>query len=766
MRRAVVKSAIEEDRASDPTPRPAADAGRPGLLARSRLDLPTSLIGTVIVVLLALLHMQDPAVIEAFRLKGFDDLQTLHPRPPQSALPVTIVDIDDASLAAIGQWPWPRSVFAELFGRLGQMGARVVVCDILFAERDRYSPPVYAESLAARDPGLAAQLRTLPDNDALMAGAMAENLVVLGVSGVAEALDAGERKPLPTPIVAMGADPRQFLEEMQGLVGVTPTLSAAAAGLGLVTLNPDVDGIVRRVPLIGSVDGQILPSLALEAVRIAARADKLFVRSGPYGVSSVSIGGTAIPVDGQGRAWVRYGLPDPDQYVSAAQVLGGDVAADRFQGHIVFIGASAAGLGDIKPAPIVGAMPGVEIQASLLHTLISGHVPRRSASTALTENIGLLVLGLLLAWTGPFLRAGFLPALLGLVVAAGLAGTWYAFLRHDLLVDGIYIAVSLAVLLFWLAMARYVREESRRRTIRNAFSRYLSPVMVDRLTSSARALNLGGERRELTILFSDIRGFTTMSERYEQDPEGLTALLTRYFTAMSATIQVRSGTIDKYIGDAIMAFWNAPLPVERHPRAACLAALEMRGKLVELNEELRREAGERGEELRPIKIGIGLNTGVCFVGNMGSEQRFNYTVIGDPVNVASRIEGRCKSYGFDIVIGETTRDGAADLAALEIDRVRLMGKTTATRLFALLGDDKVAASARFQELADEHAAMIACYRARDWESAMQKLRRCHHLGQAYRLDDFYELFGLRIALYMTEPPPADWDGSHVAEDKH
>lgn len=758
--------ATSEDRASAVTDSRPSGSDSSTRLDRSRLDLPTSVVGSFIVVLLVLLHLLSPAVVEAFRLKIFDELQTLHPRPPESPIPVTIVDIDDASLAAIGQWPWPRSVFAELFGRLAQMGAGVVVCDILFAERDRYSPPVYADSLAARDPGLAAQLRTLPDNDALMAGAMAENLVVLGVSGIPEALDGGNRKPLPTPIVAMGNDPREFLPQMQGLVGVTPVLSAAAAGLGLVTLIPDVDGIVRRVPLIGSVNGQLLPSLVLEAARIALHADKLFVRSGPNGISSISIGRAAIPVDAEGRAWVRYGLSNPEQYVSAAQVIEGTVPADRFAGHIVFIGASAAGLGDIKPAPIVGAMPGVEIQASLLHTLLSDKVPSRPLSVILAENIGLLVLGLLLAWTGPFLRAGYLPALLGLVVAAGLAGTWYAFRYHQLLVDGVYIAAALAVLLFWLAMARYVREEARRRTIRNAFSRYLSPVMVDRLTSSARALNLGGERRELTVLFSDIRGFTTLSERYERDPEGLTALLTRYFTAMSATIQEQSGTIDKYIGDAIMAFWNAPLSVERHPRAACLAALQMRERLAGLNATLAAEAEERGEEFKPLRIGIGLNTGVCFVGNMGSEQRFNYTVIGDPVNVASRIEGRCKSYGFDLVIGETTRDGAPELAVLEVDRVRLMGKTTATRLFALLGDETVAASERFQELADEHTAMVARYRERDWEGAMQKLRHCHHLGQPYNLGDFYELFGLRIALYMTEPPPPDWDGSHVAEGKH
>ena len=744
---------------------PASGAERGDGNAR-RVDLPTSLIGSLLVVLLVFLHILNPAAIESFRLKVFDELQALYPRPPVSAVPVTIVDIDDHSLAAIGQWPWPRSVFAELLGRLGEMGAVVVACDILFPERDRYSPPVYAESLAARDPKLAAALRSLPDHDVLMAGAMAERLVVLGVTGIGAEIDGAVRKPKATPVIAMGDDPRRFLPELPGLVGATPVLSEAAAGLGLVTLTPDVDGIVRRVPLVGYVGGQLLPSLALESLRIAIGAEKVFVRSGPGGITGITLGGVNIPVDAEGRAWVRYGLPDPDQYVRASDVLAGTLPPDRIEGHIVFIGASAAGLGDIKPAPIVGSMPGVEIQASLLQTLVAGSVLRRPAEVVQLENLILLVLGIALAWVGPHLRAGYLPALLGLAAAGGIGGTWWAFRYHQVLVDGLYVAGGLAVLLFWLAMARYVREESRRRTIRAAFSRYLSPVMVDRLTSSARALNLGGERRELTVLFSDIRGFTTLSERFEDDPVGLTELLSRYFTAMSATIQERSGTIDKYIGDAIMAFWNAPLPVQDHPRAACLAALDMRPRLAELNAALAEEAKARGEELGAIRIGVGLNTGVCFVGNMGSEQRFNYTVIGDPVNVASRIEGRCKGYGLEIVIGESTALAAPGLATLEIDRVQLLGKTSATRLFTLVGDETVAAGERFGELKGEHDAMLAAYRSRDWDGAMAKLRRCHHLGHGYGLDPFYELYGQRIDAYRTDPPPAGWDGSVVAEDKH
>ena len=566
------------------TKEPARPSGEIADRDTRRVDLPTSIVGSLLVVLLVVLHLANPAVIEAFRHKVFDELQSLHPRPPQQTLPITIVDIDDASLARIGQWPWPRSVFAQLFDKLGEYGARSITCDILFPESDRYSPPVFAQQVEGVAPELAASLRGLPDNDTRMAEAMARNQVVLGAAAIPTSLDAiNGAKLRPSPVVVLGEDPRQFLPEFAGLVGALPSLSQAAAGLGLVTLTPDVDGIVRRVPLIGSVAGQLLPSLALETLRIAVGVDKVFVRSAAGGLTGVTIAGVTLPVDPVGRAWVRYADRRQDQYVSAADVLEGTVAPDRFEGHVVLIGASAAGLGDIKAVPIVGNMPGVEIQVSLLHTLLSGTILRRPFEVVQLENLTLIVLGLVLAWAGPFMRASYLPPLLALVAAGGLGATWYAFRYHEVLVDGVYVAAALAVLLFWLAMARYVREEARRRTIRNAFSRYLSPVMVDRLASSARALKIGGERRDLTVLFSDIRAFTTLSERYEDDPEGLTALLGRYFTAMTLIIQENSGTIDKYIGDAIMAFWNAPLPVDQHARQACLAALRMREGLGEFN---------------------------------------------------------------------------------------------------------------------------------------------------------------------------------------
>ena len=375
----------------------------------------------------------------------------------------------------------------------------------------------------------------------------------------------------------------------------------------------------------------------------------------------------------------------------------------------------------------------------------------------------------MLAWAGPFLRASFLPALLGLVVAGGLGVTWYAFRYHELLVDGVYVAGALAVLLFWLAMARYVREEARRRTIRNAFSRYLSPVMVDRLTSSARALKMGGERRELTVLFSDIRGFTTLSERYEDDPEGLTALLSRYFTAMTAIIQENSGTIDKYIGDAIMAFWNAPLPVERHPRARpasppCGCA---RG-CVELNEALARRgrrARRRGradpdrhrpQHRRLLRRQHGLGAALQLLGDRRPGERG-----------LARSRAAARATALDIVIGETTRQAAADLAALEIDRVRLAGQdhghapVRAGRRRGGRPQRAVRRAGRRARRACSRPIAAGTGTTADAEAAPLPLIS----ARATASPTSTRCYGLRIALYMTDPPPPDWDGSEIATSK-
>lgn len=728
---------------------------------RWRFDLPTSAVASLLVIILVLLHAWNPPILESLRLKIFDELQLLHPRLATSEQTV-VVDIDDASLSQFGQWPWSRATMGELARRLGEIGVLVIGFDILFAEADRCSLPVPA----AGEPVSALDRPSLPDNDGLMADALRQLPVVLGIAGVPRPLKIADRLPAAGPTVAIiGENPARFLPTFADLTPLVPVLREAARGAGLVTMTPDVDGIVRRVPLVAVVGDRVVPNLALESLRTLLRQRSIVVRATDRGVRGVNVGRFFIPTDPDGQVWIRYGSERSVPVVSAAALLSGRADPRQLAGRIALIGSSAAGLGDIKPTP-VGSMPGVEIHAQLLETLTGGEHLNRPGLAAGGERVSLLVAGLTLAWFGPAFTAALLPPVLACVIAVAGAVTWVSFTRAGVLVDGGYVALSLGIVLFWLAMAKFIREEGQRRTIRQAFDLYLSPVMVDRLAASRRELRLGGERRELTILFSDIRSFTLLSERFAADPERLTNLLNRYFTTMTGAIQAADGTIDKYIGDAVMAFWNAPLAIEGHPARACAAALEMRRRLVRFNADLAQEAEAAGESFEPLRIGVGINTGECFVGNLGSDQRFSYSVIGDPVNVASRLEGCSKTYGVDIVLGETSRGAAPGLAALELDRVQLVGKTRPTRVYALVGDAELARTQDFVEFAACHDAMLQAHRARDWDAAERQLDRCRDRAESYGLARFYEAISARIRRYRVDPPEQGWDGSEMAESKY
>jgi adenylate cyclase len=355
--------------------------------------------------------------------------------------------------------------------------------------------------------------------------------------------------------------------------------------------------------------------------------------------------------------------------------------------------------------------------------------------------------------------------LLVAATASAVGISWYAFSSHNLLIDAAYPAFSMVVLVLWLALAKYIREQAMQRSIRGAFGQYLSPVMVDQLVSQPDRLKLSGETRDLSIMFTDIRGFTSISEAYADAPEELTQFMNRYLTAMTEEIMQRKGTIDKYIGDAIMAFWNAPLDVADHPRLACLTALAMIERVRVLGDALSQQATGPRHELLAIKIGVGINSGPCYVGNMGSDQRFNYSVLGDPVNVAARLEGQSKVYGVAIVVGDTTMAQASDLAGLRLDLVRLTGKTQPVWLFGLLGDAELARSERFAALSAAHEAMLGAYRGQDWDGAAQHLARCHELGAPFGLETLYRLYDARIAALRLDPPGPDWDGAYVALSK-
>lgn len=348
-------------------------------------------------------------------------------------------------------------------------------------------------------------------------------------------------------------------------------------------------------------------------------------------------------------------------------------------------------------------------------------------------------------------------------VAGFLATSWYLYIQEGILLDITYAAIAGFIIYSVLTYLKYVREEQDKRQVRDAFAHYMSPALVEQLAEHPEQLQLGGEMRDMTLLFCDVRGFTRISELYKTDPKGLTRLINRFLTPTTDDILARRGTIDKYMGDCIMAFWNAPLDDEDHAAHACESALAVMDSVAKLNVTLAAEAEESGRPFIPINVGIGLNSGECCVGNMGSEQRFDYSVLGDPVNLASRLEGQSKTYGVGIVIGDSTFQKAKDFAVVELDLIKVKGKDEAVRIFALLGGADMRDEADFQTLADRHAAMLAAYRSQHWSKARQAIAECR--GLIGGLDELHDLYEERIRAFETSPPGADWDGVFVATSK-
>jgi len=733
----------------------------------------TSLAPLAVLALAVALRIASPPGLEHLQLLTFDAFQRLHPRAYQD-LPVKVVDLDEESLERLGQWPWPRTQVAELIRKLDELGAAVIALDIVFAEPDRTSPSRLVRLWTEMPVGspLREAAETLPDHDAVLAEAMREAAVVTGFT-----LTVEPRPRLPAAKAGWsyaGDDPKLFARAFAGAVTTLPELEAAADGNGHFTLLREHDGIVRRVPVVLRLGDQLYPSLSAEAVRVAQGASAYAVKSsgassetsfGAHtGMTHVKIGRVVVPVTADGFQWLHYTGPAPARVLPAWRVMEGEVGREALEGTIVLVGTSASGLKDLRATPLNPEEAGILIHAQAAEQMLSGEALVRPDWAPGAELLYLIALGLALILLLP--RVGALwCALIALVTAAAAFGTsWYAFTRLHWLLDPVY--PSLAVLLIYLvsSLLSYVRAESERREIRSAFGRYLSPALVERLADSPDRLALGGEIRPMTVLFADIRDFTTIAEQL--DARELTRFMNRFFTPMTAVILEQGGTIDKYMGDCIMAFWNAPLDDPDHARHACRAALAMGGALARRNAELRDAGTALGREPIVIRLGIGVNTGECCVGNLGSDQRFDYSVIGDHVNLASRLEGRSKTYGVGIVIGEETRTQAPELAALELDVIRVKGKTAPARVFALLGDEALAGGDAFTALVGRHARMLAAYRSQAWEEARAALERARASGAArFGLAALYELYETRIARYAASSPGAGWDGVFTASEK-
>jgi adenylate cyclase len=721
-------------------------------------------IALVLLIDLVLLRVWDPLPIEALRLRAFDLYQLLQPRVAAQK-PVVIVDIDEDSLKEMGQWPWPRTLVADMVARLSGAGAVAIAFDVIFAEPDRTSPQQAAENLRGLDEDTKAKLKALPSNDEVLAQTIARSRVILGQTALAQPSTPPE-EPLPqTGFGVRGPRAEPPLVTFPGLLRNLPVLENAAAGRGLFTIRPERDGVVRRVPIVMRAEETIVPSLTLEMLRVITGSGAVLIKTDEAGIQSVGVRGLEIPTDGWGQLWVHFAPHDKTRFVSARDLLGGRVDPLRLKGKLVLVGTSAVGLLDLKTTPVDPAMPGVEVHAQLLESMLGRTVLSAPSYATLAEISVAVLVGLAIIALAPLLGVWAL-FFVGALTAAGLVGlSWYYFSKLNLLIDFSYPLGSSFLVYLSLVFTNYLRAHSERRQIRSAFGQYLSPVLVEQLAQSPEKLVLGGEERNMTLMFSDVRGFTTISEQYKRDPQGLTNLMNRLLTPLTNVIIERKGTIDKYMGDAIMAFWNAPLDDQAHEANACEAALRMIGALDQLNEQRKLEAEAAGQPFLPMKVGIGLNTGPCVVGNMGSDLHFNYSVLGDAVNLASRLEGQSKTYGVPIVIGSATAAAVrGEFGVLELDRLQVKGKTEPETIYTVLGRLDIQGE-DFRRLSELNDAMLAAYRERRWQDCLETILLCRELGRSFGLEAFYQLYVDRVRALIEAPPEAEWDGVWVAAEK-
>ncbi|MBR0749723.1 adenylate/guanylate cyclase domain-containing protein [Bradyrhizobium japonicum] len=715
-----------------------------------------------LLVLFAGARLWDPPPIQELRLRTFDMFQLIDPRH-KMARPVTIVDIDDKSLAKLGQWPWPRTRIADLIQNLTSNGAVTIGFDMVFSEADRLNPDLVASQMRDLDDATRARLRELPTNDQVLSEAIKRSRVVLGETGQ-PAISSEIDKTLPfTGVATVGEEgAERFLFEFPGLLRNVPVIEKVATGRGLFSIKTERDGMIRRVPLIMRAQGNIMPSLSLEILRVVTGTPTLLVRTDKTGVRAVRLKGVEIPTDKNGQLWVHYARQDPSIYISAADVLDNTVPPARIAGKLVLVGTSAVGLNDLKTTPVSSTMPGVEIHAQVLESVLSGAVISQPNYALGVELIAALVIGLLVIIFTPNLGPVRL-VLAGAMFAAILVGvSWFFYAQRRYLIDFTYPLLSTTAIYLTLIFASFVREQRQRVQIRGMFAQYMSPVLVEQLAQSPEKLVLGGEEREMTIMFSDVRGFTTISESYKQDPQGLIALMNRFLTPLTDVIIDQKGYIDKYMGDAIMAFWNAPLDDADHEVNACEAAIQMLEQIDAVNKEREREAADGGHVYIPLNVGIGLNTGIGVVGNMGSDLKKNYSVLGDSVNLASRLEGQSKEYGFPIIVGSRTALAAKDkFAILELDFIMVKGKTEPEVIYAIAGREDVMHSGAFQRLRNVTIEMLGCYRGRDWQGALDAIERGRHSEDADTLEKLFKLYEARIKEFQVNPPAEGWTGAYA-----
>ncbi|MEX2240551.1 MAG: adenylate/guanylate cyclase domain-containing protein [Burkholderiales bacterium] len=685
---------------------------------------------------------------------------------------IVILDIDEKSLQEVARWPWPRDVMADLIEKLfGKYEVAIVAFDVVFAEAD------YSSGIRVLDQLAQGTLKDVPDflqsyrglrssldNDGRFAQAIKGKPVVLGYYLNSDK-DAKRIAAIPDPVLPKGTFQGRNIPftSWVGYGGNLPQFLGNAASAGHFNPITDPDGVVRRVPMIAELDGAYYEALSLAVVRTILGFPKVepgyapdrFLQRGYTGLEWLQVGPLAIPVDETASALIPYrGHKFSFAYVSLADVLAGRVPLERLKGKIALVGTTAPGLLDLRSTPVDNVFPGVEVHANLIAGMLDKNIKLKPPYMLGAEVVLLLVGGVTLALLIPMLAPlwATLATLAGMLIITGLnVAIWT---EADMVLPlAASLLMTLSLYIVNMAYGYFVEARSKRQ-FTELFGQYVPPELVDRMARDPQKYNMEPRAAELTILFSDVRGFTSISEALK--PEELREYINAYLTDMSGIIRGRHrGTLDKYIGDAIMAFWGAPVDDAQHARNGVLAALDMQKERRILNEKF----AARGWPT--LKIGVGVNSGNVRVGDMGSQVRRAYTVMGDPVNVASRLEGRTKSYGVDILVGETTRSQVKDVVFREVDRIKVKGKDEAVTIYEPLGPEGEVDRKVLDELKLWNQALRA-YRAQQWDQVEVGLLNLQRMNPECGL---YQVYAEKVAAKRRDPPPPDWDGVSVFDEK-
>ena len=699
-------------------------------------------------------------VFTSLRNSAFDTFQIISPRQSQTKDNILILDIDEKSLSEIGQWPWSRSVLSELVDQTNLSAA--LAFDIVFAEADRTGSKELM-NLYKNNNDFVKSLKGLPDNDDLFANSIKDHGTV--VLGAIPSNSLKNNFQMRFGLIQQGDDPKKFLREYKGIQTNLKILNSSSAGIGSMSIGNN-DSIIRKLPLFENINGSLVPSLSLELLRVAIGASTYQIKSSnasgetafgeETGINHVKLGNLIIPTNPDGSVWIHYPEVSVDS-ISVSDIIKQKYPKDFFKDKILIVGTSAPGLFDLRSTPLKNNVPGVKIIADLTDQILSGSFLQRPDWIFGLELFTGFTLAILITIFIQFL--GPIGGLSVFLIGNGISifGSFYIFENYLFLIDPISPLVICLISYLVITFFNFLFTELERRKVRNAFSQYMSPVMVEKLAQSNKSLKLGGERREMTFLFSDIRGFTAISEKYKDDPESLTVLINSILTVLSDEVLNQDGTIDKYMGDCIMAFWNAPSEDPFHREKSIEAAFKMSEALNKLNESLDRKGENK------LSIGIGINSGECIVGNMGSEKRFDYTVLGDAVNLASRLEGQSGNYGMQIILGEETikKISKNEYFQFELDLISVKGKSEPTSIFTVF--KSWTAEVAYEVFYEEHMDFLKNYRNKNWYKAKQHIDKYRLSIPEFTL--YYTLFLNRIDELSKQSLPEDWSGIFAAETK-